>query len=629
MSHSEGQNRSLALMLILISLITTGLLLTPLLAVATPTPTPTSTPTQTPTSTTSSTSSSSPESTTEPTITLAVNGDSLSSSESITVGSSPDLALSVSVNGSEELTAVRVAVDNETRRIYNTSTLNQTLTRELDIPLRNGAHTIDIKTTTQRRSPSTERTHTNNTSTETAPKTATATATVTSTSNDDAAGQATATPTSSPTDDAHETQNSSIQTYVDSFTIIVDTAAPLVEYTSPFESSAAAPPPDRPTVTNSTVMLAGTFQDRSAVTAVQITHIYEYDFAGRSQSTRSVYRFSPTNGSFTRPLVLGVGENEITAEYTDRFGNIRRHEITIRLIDISAPQITLDRPIPSRVGYETLQIRGSVTDGVKLNRIDFLTPSGGTKRLLIQQGPEPTRERRSVSISETVQLSPGRNYMQIDATDVSGNAREREATVFYDESIAPKISIESIAVSDSASRSPTVRATGRITREDIVDARIEIRNVESKNNESLLIQRSLTSTATNSNSNSNSNSTTHPETTQRRIQFDEELPLRNVTDPVLLRISASDTENDTESVTRQLSSITPSTERDSEDIDSPSSAITTNTTPSSAALSTESTASPPSSSPSSSTSTPLGVTPIIGAICVIVFMSILVTRTNR
>ena len=626
MSHSEGQNRSLALMLIVISLITTGLLLTPLLAVATPTPTPTSTPTQTPTSTTSSTSSSSPESTTEPTITLAVNGGSLSSSESITVGSSPDLALSVSVNGSEELTAVRVAVDNETRRIYNTSTLNQTLTRELDIPLRNGAHTIDIKTTTQRRSPSTERTHTNNTSTETAPKTATATATVTSTSNDDAAGQATATPTSSPTDDAHETQNSSIQTYVDSFTIIVDTAAPLVEYTSPFESSAAAPPPDRPTVTNSTVMLAGTFQDRSAVTAVQITHIYEYDFAGRSQSTRSVYRFSPTNGSFTRPLVLGVGENEITAEYTDRFGNIRRHEITIRLIDISAPQITLDRPIPSRVGYETLQIRGSVTDGVKLNRIDFLTPSGGTKRLLIQQGPEPTRERRSVSISETVQLSPGRNYMQIDATDVSGNAREREATVFYDESIAPKISIESIAVSDSASRSPTVRVTGRITREDIVDARIEIRNVEPKNNESLLIQRSLTSTATNSNS--NSNSTTHPETTQRRIQFDEELPLRNVTDPVLLRISASDTENDTESVTRQLSSITPSTERDSEDIDSPSSAMTTNVTPSSTALPTESTTSSPSS-PSSSTSTPLGVTPTVGAICVIVFMSILVTRTNR
>ena len=618
MSHSEGQNRSLALMLILISLITTGLLLTPLIAVATPTPT------QTPTSTTSSTSSSSPESTTEPTITLAVNGDSLSSSESITVGSSPDLALSVSVNGSEELTAVRVAVDNETRRIYNTSTLNQTLTRELDIPLRNGAHAIDVKTTTQRRSPSTERTHTNNTSTETAPKTATATATVTSTSNDDAAGQATATPTSSPTDDAHETQNSSIQTYVDSFTIIVDTAAPLVQYTSPFESSAAAPPPDRPTVTNSTVMLAGTFQDRSAVTAVQITHIYEYDFAGRSQSTRSVYRFSPTNGSFTRPLVLGVGENEITAEYTDRFGNIRRHEITIRLIDISAPQITLDRPIPSRVGYETLQIRGSVTDGVKLNRIDFLTPSGGTKRLLIQQGPEPTRERRSVSISETVQLSPGRNYMQIDATDVSGNAREREATVFYDESIAPKISIESIAVSDSASRSPTVRATGRITREDIVDARIEIRNVESKNNESLLIQRSLTSTATNS----NSNSTTHPETTQRRIQFDEELPLRNVTDPVLLRISASDTENDTESVTRQLSSITPSTERDSEDIDSPSSAMTTNVTPSSTALPTESTTSSPSS-PSSSTSTPLGVTPTVGAICVIVFMSILLTRINR
>jgi hypothetical protein len=215
--------------------------------------------------------------------------------------------------------------------------------------------------------------------------------------------------------------------------------------------------------------------------------------------------------------------------------------------------------------------------------------------------------------------------MQIDATDVSGNNREREATVFYNESIPPQISIESVTVSDSASQSPTVRATGRITREDIVDARIEIRNVGPENNESVLVERSLISTATNS----NSNPITDPETTQRRVQFDEQLPLRNVTDPVLLRISASDTENDTESVTRQLSSITPSTERDSEDIDSPSSAMTTNTTPSSTALSTESTASPPSSSPSSSTSTPLGVTPTVGAICVIVFISILVTRTNR
>jgi hypothetical protein len=349
--------------------------------------------------------------------------------------------------------------------------------------------------------------------------------------------------------------------------------------------------------------------------------VYEYDFAGRSQSTRSTYRLSPTNGSFARPLVLGVGENEITAEYTDRFGNIRQHEMTIRLVDFSAPQITLDRPIPSRVGYETLRIRGTVTDRVKINRIDLLTPSGGTKRLLIEQGPEPTRERRSISISETVQLSPGRNYMQIDATDVSGNNREREATVFYNESIPPQISIESVTVSDSASQSPTVRATGRITREDIVDARIEICSVGPENNESVLVERSLISAATNS----NSNSTTDPETTQRRVQFDERLPLRNVTGPVLLRISANDTENDTESVTRQLSSITPSTERDSEDIDSPPSTMITNVTPSSTALPTRST----TSSPSSSTSTPLGVTPTVGAVCVIVFISILVIRTNR
>ena len=600
MSHSEGRKRAFALIVVLISLITTGLLVSSFTAVATPT------------ATSDATSTPSPESTTEPMVTLTVNGNSLAASESITVGSNPDLMLSVSVNGSEELTAVRVTVDNETRRIYNSSTLNQTLTRELDITLSNGVHTIDVKTTTQRGSRADEGTRRNNTSTETAHKTP-----INNSANH------TTTPASPPTAEVNETQNVSIQTYTDRFTIVVDTAAPFVKYTSPFESSAASPPPDRPAVTNSTVVLAGTFQDRSAVTAAQITHVYEYDFAGRSQSTRSTYRLSPTNGSFARPLVLGVGENEITAEYTDRFGNIRQHEMTIRLVDFSAPQITLDRPIPSRVGYETLRIRGTVTDRVKINRIDLLTPSGGTKRLLIEQGPEPTRERRSISISETVQLSPGRNYMQIDATDVSGNNREREATVFYNESIPPQISIESVTVSDSAFQSPTVRATGRITREDIVDARIEICSVGPENNESVLVERSLISAATNSNS--NSNSTTDPETTQRRVQFDERLPLRNVTDPVLLRISASDTENDTESVTRQLSSITPSTDRDSEDIDSPPSTMITNVTPSSTALPTRST----TSSPSSSTSTPLGVTPTVGAVCVIVFISILVIRTNR
>ncbi len=210
-------------------------------------------------------------------MTLTVNGDSLAASESITVGSNPDLTLSVSVNGSEELTTVCVTVDNKTRRVYDNSTLNQILMRKLGITLSNGVHIIDIKTTTQRGSRVDEETRRNNTSTETALK------------HQQTILLIIRTPTSPPTGEVNETQNASIQTYTDRFTVVVDTAAPFVEYTSLFESTAAAPPPDRPTVTNSTVMLAGTFQDRSAVTAVQITHVYEYDFAGRSQSTRSTY----------------------------------------------------------------------------------------------------------------------------------------------------------------------------------------------------------------------------------------------------------------------------------------------------------------------------------------------------
>ncbi|ERG96440.1 hypothetical protein, partial [Haloquadratum walsbyi] len=86
-------------------------------------------------------------------------------SESITVGSDPDLTVSVSTNGSEKLTTVCVTVDNKTKRTYNNSASNQTLTRELGITLQNGAHTIEVETTTQTNPDTTERTPRNNTST--------------------------------------------------------------------------------------------------------------------------------------------------------------------------------------------------------------------------------------------------------------------------------------------------------------------------------------------------------------------------------------------------------------------------------------------------------------------------------
>jgi hypothetical protein len=597
MSFYENSFSAVVFTLAFTVIIATGLFIIPMITATTPAP-----------------------ASSEPAVALSVDGDSLTPTESITVGSDPDLTLSVSVNESRELTAVRVAVDNETRQTYNNSTLNQTLNRELDITLGNGAHTIEVRTTTRTDA------RTNNTSTETA--------TTTLASTGHSIDQTANTLILPHVSNSHETNTGSTDTYTNRFTVVVDTAAPFVKYTSPFETDAVAPPPEFPTVTNSTVVLAGTLQDRSAVTAVQITHIYEYDFAGRSQSTRSVYRLSPTNGSFVRPLVLGVGENEITAEYTDRFGNIRQHEITIRLVDLSAPQIILDSSIPSRIGYETLRIDGTVTDAVKLDQIDLLTPSSGTKRLLIQQGPEPTRKHRSVSISETVRLSPGRNYIQIDATDVNGNTREREATVFYDESIPPQITVESVAVSDSASQSPTVRVTGRIAREEIIEARIEIREVGTETTESVLLERSLMSTAktdTDTDTDTDTQSTTNE--SQRQLQFDEEFILMNITNPVSLRVIASDTENDTEIVTRQVSSITAQTERDSESIDSSSpmqtstpalTVTSTDTTPSSTALPTGSTA-----SSRSSTSTPLGLIPVLAAGSVVTLLTMLATRLNR
>ncbi len=605
MLHRESPLSVLALMIIL-SVIITGVAIPSTTMIATSTPT--------------SPASAPPE----PTATLAVNGDPLASTESVTVGSDPDLTLSVSVNDSQELTTVRVAVDNKTRRTYNNSGSNQTLTRELDISLRNGAHTIAVTTTTRTDPPGGEKTEITSTSTNN---------NTTTTPADDSINQTTVTPTSPPTSDSNETTSVSIDTHIDRFTITVDTAAPLVAYTSPFEVDGVSPPPDLPAVTNSTVTLAGTLQDRSNVTTVQITHVYEYDFAGRSQSVRSTYRLLPANASFARPLLLGIGENEITAEYTDRFGNIRRHEITIILVDSSAPRITLDRSVPPRVGYETVQIRGTVTDAVKLNQIDLVTPSSGTERLLIRQGPEPTRKHRSVSISETVQLSPGRNYIQVDATDVGGNRREREATVFYNESIAPQVTIESVVVSDSTSQPPTARVTGRITREEIVDARIEIRKIGAKNTESPLINRSLISTAANADADTDSAIQSTTDEPQRRLQFNEEFPLRNITDPVSLRIIASDAENDTEVMTHQLSSITPQTERDSENINSslpmptptPAlTAVTTDTTRSETAFTTESTV-----SSRSSTSTPLGIIPVFGAICVIALVIVIVMRFNH
>lgn len=219
-------------------------------------------------------------------------------------------------------------------------------------------------------------------------------------------------------------------------TVTKDTARPYVQYSSPFETDTFASPPDSITINRSSIDLAGNFTDVTGVTHLRIVRQAEYTVGSETRTDRDTYTASAFDDSFSQPIFLGIGRNNITARYYDRVGYVRTHQFEIVVEDTAPP--TLSDVSAVRTSPKTLQIRGVATDNGQIRHVAVHPEDSAGTTYLVDPGigrPDPERQRVSFETNRT--LYPGSTAVVIEATDTAGNTVERTVTV--SRTIAPEL----------------------------------------------------------------------------------------------------------------------------------------------------------------------------------------------
>ncbi len=252
--------------------------------------------------------------------------------------------------------------------------------------------------------------------------------------------------------------------------ITKDGGAPFIEYTEPFSTPDKSTPPDVTTVTEAQLNLSGDLFDDSGVRSIEIERRFEYRYANSRETSRATYEIDDPGDSFQQEILLGNGENEITATYIDEMGNQRRHDFSLVVDDRRGPQI--DVSAPAQVTEPSATISATVTDNVKLQSVTITAPSIGNKQVVSSRSPEPNADRLQVKIKENIELSEGRNEVDIEATDVNGNSVSEELTVEYVRIIEPIIEIDG---ENTTVENNSVSVRGRIFRGEVTRASIQTR----------------------------------------------------------------------------------------------------------------------------------------------------------
>ncbi len=232
-------------------------------------------------------------------------------------------------------------------------------------------------------------------------------------------------------------------------TVTKDSTGPRISYTSPFTTD-RSPPPDAVDLDAADVTLAGDLHDASGVDRLYVERTYEYSFAGDSESARSQIRIGDPGDSFSRSLLLGLGENELLVRATDSRGQTRIHRTTLRVTDDTRPEITVTAVEPVADGTEA-RIAGEVTDDVKIESLSVRAGSDAESFLLNPTSKEPSRDRLAAAFETTVAADAGTVVLR--ATDVAGNVRTEEVAVDLDRRVAPVIGVD---------RGRTVREDGAV-----------------------------------------------------------------------------------------------------------------------------------------------------------------------
>jgi hypothetical protein len=251
-------------------------------------------------------------------------------------------------------------------------------------------------------------------------------------------------------------------------TVTKDAERPYVEYTAPFETDRYAPPPESASVNRSRIVLAGNFTDVTGVSHLRIVRETEFSVGSSTRTDREIYTASGFNGSFSQPIFLGVGRNNVTATYYDELGHAREHRFRIVVEDTAPP--TLSNLSAVRTSPSTLRLRGHATDNGQIRNVTIRPEDGSSTTYLVESDlgrPDPTRRR--VSFGTNRSLYPGATAVVVEATDTAGNSVERTVTVRR--TVAPDLRLDPTGTQYVNESTVTVR--GRATGGEIASASVE------------------------------------------------------------------------------------------------------------------------------------------------------------
>jgi type 1 fimbria pilin len=256
-----------------------------------------------------------------------------------------------------------------------------------------------------------------------------------------------------------------------------DSTGPRVRYTSPFTTTRQGAPDDVETVVDGNTTIAGDLYDRTGVERIVIEREYQWQFAGRTRTARQTHRINDPGDSFSRPLLLGPGANEMRVRLIDVHGHDRIQTWTIDLNDREAPEIRIDALEWSSSGSE-VRITGTVSDNTKVRSLSYTPDGSSTERSVLSQvDSEPTRERLSSEFEFTANAGSGSDSITLIAEDTAGNTRTREVSLNYEEQVTPTVSIDREATVADGDQihvvgSVTQGRVDRVTVETVSDGEI-------------------------------------------------------------------------------------------------------------------------------------------------------------
>lgn len=225
-------------------------------------------------------------------------------------------------------------------------------------------------------------------------------------------------------------------------TVRKDSRAPLVTFTSPFEST-GRPPTGEVAIERGDATLAADLDDLSGVREVRIERVYEWRFAGRSRRSLETYRIENPGDNVSQPILFGLGRNELRVEAVDVHGHRRTHEITVWVLDDRPPTIDLDRF--ERIG-DRLHVAGTVSDEVKVSDLSYLVGRSAQRAFVLNPTSSgPDRARVNARFEFTAPVTDATESITLVAADVAGNTRRWEVPLDYREHLAPTVTVDESA----------------------------------------------------------------------------------------------------------------------------------------------------------------------------------------